>query len=496
MKFCKVADIADWQDEAFQATASLLQLGSLKNRQVWEQIQVYTGLNQLGLLNGQAMALGLEVGHEPLIYAFANGCERVIATGFYEPQDPLATQDIYRHNPFPYATDRLDVRPMEMTRIEYPDNSFDFIWSCRAIEQVTNFEMLHQVYREMHRVLKPGGIVALTTGFNTTEWPSYEPGRLLVDRAWVHHWLAGDAPLIQGFELVDAVDYSLSPQPENAPVRSDENTGMQVYCNDIVLSSIAFFLRKTGDFSQPYTEDWLDSFWRTYLVACDAYRAQHYQQSEILLRQLLDTELPDRLRFRTLYRLADTLMAEGDLDGLKLVCEMAASCAPQVENGEQLMVMARHCRKVGLLNEALLLYRRIADLPGVLPATMGLSYRSQAKCLKQQGHYQQALTLVQLAETYDINERHQLEWLRGSCYQELGQLEEAIRCYEIAAKIAPEQDYAFRERCVRDANKCLRLQLSQTNKQLSQLQDNRFVQLYTSVRSVGRSLKRWLRFSK
>ncbi|QYO62544.1 methyltransferase domain-containing protein [Leptolyngbya sp. 7M] len=140
MKFCKVADIADWQDEAFQATASLLQLESVRNRQVWPLIQIYTGLHQLGLLGGQATALGLAVGDEPLIYAFANGCNRVVATDLYDlynGRETLTTQEVYRRNPFPYATDRLEVRPMDLTRIDYPDHSFDFIWSCRAIEQMT-----------------------------------------------------------------------------------------------------------------------------------------------------------------------------------------------------------------------------------------------------------------------------------------------------------------------------------------------------------------------
>jgi tetratricopeptide (TPR) repeat protein len=441
------------------------------------------------------------VGQEPLIYAFANVCNRVIASDLYESEKwttaSMTTQDVYERNPFPYAADRLEVRHMDMTPIEYPDNSFDFIWSCCAIEHVNNFEALYQVYQEIHRVLKPGGIAALTTEFNVTDLPSYEPNMLFTDRVWVHHWLTGNEALIQGFELVDPIDYSLSSHPGNGPVsRLTPDAGMQVYCNDIVLNSIAFFLRKRGNFDQPYSEHWLDPAWRTYLAACDAYRAQEYEQSEEQLRQLLDLELPDRLRLRVLRRLADTLMARGNLEALTEVCQTAMPYAQQVADGDHLMPLAHYCRKVGLLNEALSLYRRVADLPSVLPTVLAKSYRSQAKCLKQQGHYQQALTLVQLAETYDVNERHQLEWLRGSCYQELGQLEEAIRCYEIAAKIAPEQDYAFRERCVRDANKCLRLQLSQTNKQLTQLQDNRFVQLYTSVRSVGRSLKRWLRFSK
>lgn len=499
MKFCKVADSADWQDEAFQATAVLLQLDPIRNRKVWEFIQVYAGLQQLGLLHGQATALGLGVGHEPLIYAFANVCDRVTASDLYESEEwataSMGTQEVYERNPFPYAADRLEVRHMDMTRIEYPDNSFDFIWSCCAIEHVNNFQALYQVYQEIHRVLKPGGVAALTTEFNVTDLPSYEPNMLFTDRHWIQHWLTGDQPLIRGFELIDSIDYALSSHPDNGPVsRLTPDAGMQVYCNDIVLNSIAFFLRKRGDFDQPYSEDWLDPAWRTYLAACDAYRAKQYEQSALQLRQLLETELPDRLRLRALRRLADTLMAQGNLEGLTEVCQTAMPYAQQVDDGDHLMPLAHYCRKVGLLNEALSLYRRVADLPSVLPVAVARSYRFQAQCLKQQGHYQQALTLIQQAETHDISDRHQLEWLRGSCYQALGQLDEAIRRYELAAKIAPEQDYAFRERCARDANKCLRLQLSQTHKQLTQLQENRLLRLYSSLRAAGRSAKRWLRF--
>lgn len=247
MKFCKVADISDWQNAEFQETASLLICAGY-SRKAWEFIQVYEGLKHLGLLNGESKAIGLGVGHENLIYAFTNVCQHVTATDLYDSQNwstaSMAVQEIYERNPFPYERDRLTVQHMDMTQLDYPDASFDFVWSCCAIEHVNNFRDLHRVYQEIHRVLKPGGIAALTTEFNPTDQPSYEPNMLFTDQTWMEIWLTGADPLVRGFEPVDQVDYQLSDRPENQPLpRRHPQGSIQVYCNDVYLNSIAFFTK-------------------------------------------------------------------------------------------------------------------------------------------------------------------------------------------------------------------------------------------------------------
>jgi SAM-dependent methyltransferase len=371
MKFCKLADISDWQDPEFEEIASLL-MEAVQSRKAWEFVQIYRGLKQLGLLNGQSQALGLGVGHEGLIYAFTHVCQHVTATDLYESKEwttaAMSVQDVYDKSPFPYQRDQLTVRHMDMTQIQYPDASFDFVWSCCAIEHVNDFRDLHQVYREIHRVLKPGGIAALTTEFNMTDRPSYEPNLLFTDRQWVESWLTGADPLIRGFELLDSPSFALSDRPENQPVsRKEPVASIQVYCNDIVLNSVAFFLRKAGEFDRGYDEQWLPQFWRDYLAACGAYRASEFEQSEVLLRQLLKEPLEPRLKVRALRRLADALFAQAKLDQTKLdqvrqVCQAALPDCEVFQDEDQLMPLAVYCQQTGLDEEARRLFEQVEHL--------------------------------------------------------------------------------------------------------------------------------------
>jgi SAM-dependent methyltransferase len=366
MKFCKVADIEDWQQDGFQTTASLLQL-KRKVRKTWEFIQVYNGLQHLGLLNGQAEAIGLGVGHEPLIYAFTNVCQSVIATDLYESDTwataSMATQQVYQQNPFEYQRDRLTVRHMDMTQIAYPDAHFDFVWSCCSIEHVNNFRELHQVFSEIHRVLKPGGMAALTTEFNPTARHSYEPNMLFTDIYWIDQWLTGKTPLIQGFELLDQPDFHLADLPENQPTPRREGGSIRAITRDIQLTSISFFLRKTGEFSQPYHEDWLAPEISQYLAGCDATRWGNLSAAVECLQPLTQQAIP-RQRVAACHRLIAALLPQGKRTEAIAVCKAGMADFMMDTCSDHLMPLAGFCEQLGLHEAAQDLYQRIAQLPG------------------------------------------------------------------------------------------------------------------------------------
>ncbi|MCU0566996.1 MAG: class I SAM-dependent methyltransferase [Oculatellaceae cyanobacterium Prado106] len=368
MKFCKVADIEDWQQPEFQATAAMLKL-KRKVRKSWEFIQVYNGLQALGLLDGQTRAIGLGVGHEPLIYAFTHVCQSVIATDLYDSQTwataSMATEQVYQQNLFEYGRDRLTVRHMDMTQIEYPDASFDFVWSCCSIEHVHNFRQLHQVFAEIHRVLKPGGIAALTTEFNPTAQHSYEPNMLFTDEHWINHWLTGNHALIQGFELLDAIDLTVTDHPGNHPVPRRQGGSIRALTRDIQLTSIAFFLRKTGAFAQPYHEEWLAPEIAQYFAGCDAHRSQQYAQAEALLQPLTTrSDLALRFRVGACHRLLDTLLSQGKKKAAIALCKAHLNDFLKDECSDHLMPIANCCDSLDLQAEAMALYQRIEQLPG------------------------------------------------------------------------------------------------------------------------------------
>lgn len=403
MKFCKVADIEDWQQPEFQEAASHLKLKH-KVRKTWEFIQVYNGLKDLGLLNGNAKAIGLGVGNEPLIYAFTNVCQSIVATDLYDSQTwataSMATQQVYEQNRFPYDRDRLTVRHMDMTKIDYPDASFDFVWSCCAIEHVNNFQELHQVFAEIHRVLKPGGIAALTTEFNPTDLHSYEPNMLFTDADWIDHWLTGEHSLIQGFELVDAIDFAINDHPGNQLTPRRQGRSIRAITRDIALTSISFFLRKTGAFSQPYQSGWLAPEINQYLAGCDAQRSQDFYQAEKLLRSLIQPQFPARLRVAASHRLATTLYAQRKIPAVIKLCRAGLADFEQDQCSDHLMPLASLCQKVWLWQEANCLYQQIVQLPGAHAQQVrdcffyiGIDYEISGQFDQAIAAYQQAIDL-------------------------------------------------------------------------------------------------------
>ena len=63
---------------------------------------------------------------------------------------------------------------MDAETMAFPDNSFDFIWSWGVIHHSANTE---QVIREIHRVLRPGGL-AVTMVYHRSLWNTFVRGAL------------------------------------------------------------------------------------------------------------------------------------------------------------------------------------------------------------------------------------------------------------------------------------------------------------------------------
>ncbi|GAB4385002.1 MAG: hypothetical protein Kow00121_49340 [Elainellaceae cyanobacterium] len=457
MKFCKVADIADWNDPEFQAIAQLLGLEGFQNRKVWEHLQVYRGLQHLGLLTADSKALGLGVGRERIIYALANVCGSVVATDLYNSPNwqtaALSPSEVYEQNPFPYARNRLVVQHMDMTQIAFPDDSFDFVWSCCAIEHVNNFQELHQVYREIHRVLKPGGIAALTTEYNATDRHSYEPNMLFTDRHWIEHWLTRKNPLVQGFELLDTPDLTLTPDPGNEPQprRTQLKTAIPIFSRDIVLNSVSFFLRKSGVFARDYEESWLDPAVRLYLSTCDRQRLQDHEGAIQGFQKLVqDSSLDSRLRVAAAHHLLVLLRSSAPQAAIACARAVFADCC-QDENSDHLLPIAHQFKKLGLWDEAKRLYERIEHLAGARDVQVVRSLLGQAECFAQQGEWQRALELAERAyqslPVYRVTEEGTtVNYHRGVYYEKLGRWHEAITAYQQAiAAAAPASK--LQEKC-------------------------------------------------
>jgi len=204
--------------------------------------------------------LGLGVGTEPLIYHFAHLSEKVVATDLYGEgsvwdESRLTAERVRTANPFPYPRERLTVRNMDMRSIDYPASSFDLVWSCSSVEHVSTLSEFIQIFREIHRVLKPGGHALITTEFSLDD-PYFLPGVLSL---WKDCAIFTDA--LEGLSLVGPVDLDYRGSvPANqatrrrdvqrVPMGDDPASGPSGLCTHVGytrLIPVAFALRRTGE---------------------------------------------------------------------------------------------------------------------------------------------------------------------------------------------------------------------------------------------------------
>lgn len=78
----------------------------------------------------------------------------------------LTNPDQFWPNTASWRPRRLVVQNMDALDLRYEDESFDGIFTSSSIEHFGDQDQIRQSVREMARVLKPGGILSLSTEFN------------------------------------------------------------------------------------------------------------------------------------------------------------------------------------------------------------------------------------------------------------------------------------------------------------------------------------------
>ncbi len=167
--FCRFSDTLDPE---WRQSADILGLDLSKeryHRKSWEFAQIIYGLRRLRMLTPRSKVLDIGAGHEELIYFLANRVKMIHAVDLYADQwvggeseaDVLLHPEKYA--PFAFDRERLRLARMDALNLDFADETFDVIVSLSALEHFGGRGAALRSLREMHRVLKPGGVIALTT---------------------------------------------------------------------------------------------------------------------------------------------------------------------------------------------------------------------------------------------------------------------------------------------------------------------------------------------
>ncbi|HUQ39662.1 MAG TPA: methyltransferase domain-containing protein [Acidimicrobiales bacterium] len=140
------------------------------HRKSWEFAIGVLALEAGGVIHDDAVGLSVASGHEAILYYLANRCGRIFATDLYGDSAfragegsavMLSDPDVYA--PYPYRRGRLHVSWMDALDLRFEDDAFDFVVSFGSIEHFGEVAGAAAALAEMARVVRPGGVVFVTT---------------------------------------------------------------------------------------------------------------------------------------------------------------------------------------------------------------------------------------------------------------------------------------------------------------------------------------------
>jgi len=254
IQLCELANPAKWDNpDWIRLMRSLVSVPHHKlamHRKSYEWTQLLFGLQRLGKLGDDSSILSVGAGHECVLYWLANHAGQVVATDLYEGRwqsdgamegDDRVVERPEEFAPFPYRKERLTFLKMDGRQLDFPDASFDVIYSLSSIEHFGGFNGARAAVLEMARVLKPGGVLALATEY-ILRGPSYEEAFLPHE---VHALL--DCP---GLSLVQPIDERVyerfDTHPVNLRTHLHQRPHMVVQVDDTVFTSVMAFLIRTS----------------------------------------------------------------------------------------------------------------------------------------------------------------------------------------------------------------------------------------------------------
>lgn len=252
-QLCELANPAKWDNQEWLGILRSLGLADDKlsmHRKPYEFTQLIYGCRRLGVLRDDASIVSVGAGHEMVLYWLANHVRHVVATDMYEGvwqdhqgregnPDVLARPDDYA--PFPYRREHLTFMKMDGRRLAFRDRTFDVAYSLSSIEHFGGLQGATATIREMARIVRPGGIVAIATEYVLSGPPHEETFQPAEIRELARQ---------PGLEIVEPLDESVYRRYTYTPIdlyRTPYQTPhMVVRFNETVFTTVMLFFRKTS----------------------------------------------------------------------------------------------------------------------------------------------------------------------------------------------------------------------------------------------------------
>jgi hypothetical protein len=172
-------------------------------RRHWGTAMSLRALAEFGVLGGEAEILAIGPGCDEAVRWLSTRVKRVFAT------EPLPDSEQ------PWNPRRVVVQEMRPSDLRYEDGSMDALICPAAFERLGTLNEAARVAREMHRVVKPGGVTAVTVGLRLEGQGSSAGEPLLLDEAGLRSIFLTD-------ELSWAISDPLDFEPADTRLASRE----------------------------------------------------------------------------------------------------------------------------------------------------------------------------------------------------------------------------------------------------------------------------------
>jgi SAM-dependent methyltransferase len=269
VKLNKVCNIEDWHTDGRAAEIRRLLPyfleqsadfpDHMEHRKHWEYAQILLGLDQLDVLDREAMVLSVAAGQEELVFELTNRTRWAFATDIYgigpfaeREADVAMLRDPDSVARCPYNRRRLIVQCMDALDLRFEDETFDAVYSLSSIEHFGGLDGVRVALAEQRRVVKVGGIVAFTTEVIVNSAERYHEGHLLLSTPRDIEAVSQD---VAGLELVEPIDFTVSRRTTESVIPladaiADSHRGHTEYPHIVLelegrwFTSVAVFLRR------------------------------------------------------------------------------------------------------------------------------------------------------------------------------------------------------------------------------------------------------------